>query len=85
MVLSLKFRPHMATRTPHHQNRKKVIHGTKLIPQHSKRVKKLYKMTKNLKGALQNQSLRAYARNNNVQCAPQRTMHGCWAKNPRAC
>jgi hypothetical protein len=39
MVLSLKFRPHVATRTPHRQNRKEVIHGTRLIPQHSKRVK----------------------------------------------
>jgi hypothetical protein len=39
LVLSLKFRPHRATRTPHHQNRKEVIHGTRLIPQHSKRVK----------------------------------------------
>ena len=38
-------------------------------------------MTKNLKGALQNQSLPAYARNNNVQCALQRTMRSCWAIN----
>jgi hypothetical protein len=38
-LLSLKFRPHMATRTLHRQNRKEVIHGTGLIPQHCKRVK----------------------------------------------
>jgi hypothetical protein len=38
-LLSLKFRPHVATRTLHRQNRKEVIHGTRLIPQHSKRVK----------------------------------------------
>jgi hypothetical protein len=38
-VLSLKFCPHVATRTPHRQNRKEFIHGTRLIPQHSKRVK----------------------------------------------
>jgi hypothetical protein len=38
-MLSLKFRPHVATRTPHRQHRKAVIHGTRLIPQHSKRVK----------------------------------------------
>jgi hypothetical protein len=38
-LLSLKFRPHMATRTPHRQNRTGVIHGTGLIPQHCKRVK----------------------------------------------
>jgi hypothetical protein len=42
-MLSLKFRPHRATRTPHRQNRTGVIHGTGLIPQHCKRVKKLYK------------------------------------------
>jgi hypothetical protein len=39
ILLSLKFRPHMATRTPHRQNRTEVIHGTGLIPQHCKRVK----------------------------------------------
>jgi hypothetical protein len=38
-LLSLKFRLHMATRTPHRQNRTGVIHGTGLIPQHCKRVK----------------------------------------------
>jgi hypothetical protein len=62
-LLSLKFRPHVATRTPHRQNRTGVIHGTGLMPQHCKRVKKLYKMTKNLKGALQHLGARAYARN----------------------
>jgi hypothetical protein len=39
ILLSLKFRPHRATRTPHRQHRKTVIHGTRLIPQHKKRVK----------------------------------------------
>jgi hypothetical protein len=38
-LLSLKFRLHMATRTPHHQNNNEVIHGTELISQHSRRVK----------------------------------------------
>jgi hypothetical protein len=38
-LLSLKFRPHVATRTPHRQNKKEVIHGTRLTPQHNKRVK----------------------------------------------
>jgi hypothetical protein len=84
-LLSLKFRPHVATRTPHRQNRTGVIHGTGLIPQHCKRVKKLYKMTKNLKGALHHLGARAYARNNNVQSAHMCTRRGCWAKNPRAC
>jgi hypothetical protein len=39
LVLSLKFHPHVATRTPHRQNRTGVIHGIGLIPQHCKRVK----------------------------------------------
>jgi hypothetical protein len=68
-VLSLKFHPHRATRTLHRQNRTEVIHGTGLIPQHCKRVKKLYKMTKNLKGALHHLGARTYARNRNVQSA----------------
>jgi hypothetical protein len=38
-LLSLKFHPHVATRNPHRQNRTGVIHGTRLIPQHCKRVK----------------------------------------------
>jgi hypothetical protein len=38
-LLSLKFRPHRATRTPHRQHKKIVIHSTRLIPQHIKRVK----------------------------------------------
>jgi hypothetical protein len=46
-LLSLKFRLHMATRTPHHQNSNEVTHGTELISQHSRRAKKLYKVTKN--------------------------------------
>jgi hypothetical protein len=29
-MLSLKFRPHRVTRTPHHQHRKTVIHGTRI-------------------------------------------------------
>jgi hypothetical protein len=29
-LLSLKFRPHRATRTPHRQHRKTVIHGTRI-------------------------------------------------------
>jgi hypothetical protein len=38
-LLSLKFCPHRATRTLHRQHRKIVIHGTRLIPQHNKRIK----------------------------------------------
>jgi hypothetical protein len=47
LVLSLKFRPHMATRTPHCQNRSGVIHGTGLLPQHCKRAKNYTKWPKN--------------------------------------
>jgi hypothetical protein len=83
-LLSLKFRPHRATRTPHRQNRKEVIHGTRLIPQHSKRVKTIQNDQKS-KGALQNMGARACARNNIVQGAHARTRRDCWAKNPRAC
>jgi hypothetical protein len=46
-MLSLKFRLHMAIRTPYHQNSSEVIHGTELSSQHSRRVKKLNKVTKN--------------------------------------
>jgi hypothetical protein len=46
-LLSLKFCPHMATRTQHRQNRNEVIHGTGLIPQALQKGQKLYKVTKN--------------------------------------
>jgi hypothetical protein len=84
-LLSLKFRPHRATRTPHRQHRTGVIHGTKLMPQHCKKGQKLYQMTKNLKGALHHLSARVYARNSIVQSVHMCTRRGCWAKNPRAC
>jgi hypothetical protein len=42
-LLSLKFRPHMATRTPHRQNRDEAIHGTESHSQHCKRVKNYIK------------------------------------------
>jgi hypothetical protein len=84
-LLSLKFRPHRVTRTPHRQHRTGFIHGTRLMSQHCKRVKKLYQMIKNLKGALHNLSAHAYARNSIVQSAHMCKRCGCWAKNPRAC
>jgi hypothetical protein len=49
-LLSLKFHPHRATRTPHRQHRKTVIHSTRLIPQHRKRAKTI-QMAKKLQGA----------------------------------
>ena len=84
-VLSLKFHPHRAARTPHHQNRTGVIHGTGLMPQHCKKGQKLYQMTKNLKGALHHLGACAYARNSIVQSAHMCTRRGYWEKNPRAC
>jgi hypothetical protein len=65
-LLSLKFRPHMATRTQHRQNRNEVIHGTGLIHSIAKGSKTIQSNQK-LKGALQNLGARAHARNNNVQ------------------
>jgi hypothetical protein len=59
-LLSLKFRPHRATRTPHHQHRTGVIHGTGLIPQHSKGSKN-YTNDQKFKSALQNMVSRARA------------------------
>ena len=84
-LLSLKFRSHVATRNPHHQNRTGVIHGTRLMPQHCKKRSKLYKMAKKLKGALHHLSVRAYARNRIVQSTHMCERRSCWAKNPRAC
>jgi hypothetical protein len=83
-LLSLKFHPHRATRTLHRQHRTGVIHGTGLIPQHCKRVKKLYQMIKKLKGALHHLSACTYARNSIVQSVHMCKRCGCWAKNPRA-
>jgi hypothetical protein len=77
-MLSLKFHPHRATRTPHHQNRKEVIHGTRLIPQHSKRVKTIQNDQKS-KGALQNMGACVCARNSIVQgcaCAHEARLFG---------
>jgi hypothetical protein len=45
---------------------------------------KLYKIPKNLKGALHHLGARAYARNKNVQSVHMCTRHGYWVKNPRA-
>jgi hypothetical protein len=68
----------------HRQNRNEVIHGTGLIHSIAKGSKTIQSNQK-LKGALQNLGARAYARNNNVQCAHTRTMRGCWVKKPRTC
>jgi hypothetical protein len=43
-LLSLKFRPHRATRTLHRQHRKTVIHGTRINSTAQKKGPKLYKI-----------------------------------------
>jgi hypothetical protein len=60
-LLSLKFRPHRATRTPHRQHRKTVIHGTRLKSHSTAKGPKLYKMAKKLKCAAHPQGARARA------------------------
>jgi hypothetical protein len=50
-LLSLKFHPHRATRTPHRQHRKTVIHGTRLNSTAQKGVKTIQNDQK-LQGAL---------------------------------
>jgi ribosomal protein L20 len=52
MLLSLKFRPHRATRTPHRQHRKTVIHGTRINSTAQQKGQNYTKMAKKLKGAL---------------------------------
>jgi hypothetical protein len=80
-VLSLKFRPHRATRTLHRQHRKIVIHGTRLNSTAQKGVKTIQNDQK-LQGALHPLGARARARNIFV---PGAHMRGCGVKNPRAC
>jgi hypothetical protein len=59
-LLSLKFRPHRATRTPHRQHRKTVIHGTRLNSTAQKGVKTIQNDQK-LQGALHPLGARARA------------------------
>jgi hypothetical protein len=80
-LLSLKFRPHRATRTLHRQHRKTVIHGTKLNSTAQKGVKTIQNDQK-LQGALHPLGARARARNIFV---PGPHMRGCGVQNPRAC
>jgi hypothetical protein len=80
-LLSLKFRPHRATRTPHRQHRKTVIHGTRLNSTAQKGVKTIQNDQK-LQGALHPLGARTRARNIFVLGAH---MRGCGVKNPRAC
>jgi hypothetical protein len=50
-VLSLKFRPHRATRTPHRQHRKTVIHGTRISSTTQQKGQNYTNLAKKLKSA----------------------------------
>jgi hypothetical protein len=60
-LLSLKFRPHRATRTPHRQHRKTVIHGTRINSTAQQKGQNYTKMAKKLKSALHPLRTRARA------------------------
>jgi hypothetical protein len=75
-LLSLKFRPHMATRTQHRQTVMKSFMALNLFHSIPKRSKTIQSSEK-LKSALQKLGARAHAWNRNVPCAHTRTMRGC--------
>jgi hypothetical protein len=81
-LLSLKFRPHRATRTPHRQHRKNSHSWHKVNSTAQQKGSKLYKMAKKLQGALH--PLGAHARTCNI-FVPGAHMRGCGVKNPRTC
>ena len=83
-LLSLKFRLHMATRTPHHQNSNEVTHGTELISQHSRRAKTIQSNQK-LKGALHQLDARAHAQDKNGLRVHARPTRDCPHKKPCIC
>ena len=64
-VLSLKFRLHRATRTPHHQHNIEVIHGIEWSLQHSRRVKNYTKIERHF---------------TSVRCARMRGIRTCCAR-----
>ena len=82
-LLSLKFRLHMVTRTPHHQNSNEVTHGTELISQHSRRAKTIQSNQK-LKGALHQLDARTCAGQKRV-FAHARPTRDCPHKKLRVC
>jgi hypothetical protein len=62
-LLSLKFRPHRATRTPHRQHRKTVIHGTRISSTTQQKGQNYTKLAKKLKSASHPWKTRARAQN----------------------
>jgi hypothetical protein len=71
-MLSLKFRPHRATRTPHHQHRKTVIHGTRINSTAQKKGQNYTKLAKKFKSASRPWKTRA--------CAPYLRTSGAYAR-----
>jgi hypothetical protein len=71
-LLSLKFRPHRATRTPHRQHRKTVIHGTRINSTAQKRGQNYTKVAKKFKSASRPWKTRA--------CAPYLRKTGAYAR-----
>jgi hypothetical protein len=61
LVLSLKFRPHRATRTLHRQHRKTVIHGTRINSTAQQKGQNYTKLAKKLKSASRPWKTRARA------------------------
>jgi ribosomal protein L34E len=72
LLLSLKFRPHRATRTPHRQHRKTVIHGTRINSTAQKRGQNYTKVAKKFKSASRPWKTRA--------CAPYLRKTGAYAR-----
>jgi hypothetical protein len=80
LMLSLKFRPHRATRTPHRQHRKTVIHGTRISSTTQQKGQNYTKLAKKLKST--SHPWKTHARNIFVHRAHMRS---CGVQNPRAC
>jgi hypothetical protein len=72
LMLSLKFRPHRATRTPHHQHRKTVIHGTRINSTAQQKGQNYTKLAKKFKSASRPWKTRA--------CAPYLRTSGAYAR-----
>jgi hypothetical protein len=71
-LLSLKFRPHRATRTPHHQHRKTVIHGTRINSTAQQKGQNYTKLAKKFKSAVRPWKTSA--------CAPYHRTSGAYAR-----
>jgi hypothetical protein len=71
-LLSLKFCPHRAARTPHHQHRKTIIHGTRINSTAQQKGQNYTKLAKKFKSASRPWKTRA--------CAPYLRTSGAYAR-----